>query len=137
MPCSGSRRCSASERRAAPEPAGAPQPRREYDAPMDLLMVLLAAMLQSPTPGPARGEVEVVAIGCVSGTTLTETNLTRNPSSGAENPARRWRLSLSKAQEKALKEIGPNQVEVFGFAREMELESASLVKTQKIGPGRA
>jgi hypothetical protein len=104
---------------------------------MDLLVVLLAAILQGPTPGPARGEVEVAAIGCVSGSTLTETNLTRNPSSGAENPARRWRLRLSKAQERALKEIGPNKVEVLGFANVMELENATLVKSQKVGPGRA
>ncbi|MEZ5284569.1 MAG: hypothetical protein R2712_07140 [Vicinamibacterales bacterium] len=62
-----------------------------------------------------RGEVEVEAVGCVSGTTLTETNLNRNPSNGAENPNRRWRLRLSKAQEAALKELGAVQCGSSGW----------------------
>jgi hypothetical protein len=99
--------------------------------------ILLAALLQAASAGPARGEIEVVAVGCVSGTTLTETNLNRNPSNGAENPARRWRLRLSKEQERALKEIGPNQVEVVGYANERELESATLTKSARVGLGRA
>jgi hypothetical protein len=82
---------------------------------------------------PKSGEVNVQVIGCVSGDTLTETNLNRGTSSEGLNPTRRWRLRLTKAQRATLKEISDRQIEIFGAAKESEIKSAMLVKRAKVG----
>lgn len=83
-------------------------------------------------------DIEVTATGCLSGDTLTETNLNRNPSNGVPNPARRWRLRVTSAQRQLLKELDPGrQVEVWGVADGRELESATVGKSVRVGPGRA
>jgi hypothetical protein len=103
-------------------------------------LAALAVLAQPSPPAPDRQakdrEIEVQAIGCVSGDTLTETNLNRGSSSEGLNPARRWRLRLTKEQRAALREVQGKQVEVTGVARESEVEAGRVIKSARAGRGR-
>lgn len=95
---------------------------------------------QPRVPGtkPSEHDIEVTATGCLSGDTLVEMNLNRNPSNPVPNPARRWRLRLTSAQREAVKMLDAGrQVEVWGVADRRELESGMVGKSVKVGPGRA
>ena len=103
---------------------------------------VFAQPARPPVQTADRGEVEVQVVGCVSGDTLTETNLNRaeghaNSAEGL-NPKGRWRLSLSKEQREQLRKLSRNQVEIFGSVRKSELESGRIVKSARVGKkGRA
>lgn len=102
--------------------------------------LLLIALTQPAAPAANRqgkqGEIEVQATGCVSGDTLTETNLNRGSSSDGLNPTRRWRLRLTKEQRAELKKLQGQQVEIVGVARESELAASRVVKTIPAPRGR-
>jgi hypothetical protein len=69
------------------------------------MALLLGAQPSPPQPNVVlkQGDVEVQAVGCLAGTTLTETNLNRGSSSDGLNPTRQWRLRVTKEQRAQLK----------------------------------
>lgn len=103
-----------------------------------LFLLALWSLQPGPAaqPQPRRGEVDVQVTGCVSGDTLTETNLNRTSSSEGLNPSRRWRLRLTSEQREQLRKVRDKQVEMIGVANEAELKSARVVKSVPAGRGR-
>jgi hypothetical protein len=103
---------------------------------MELILALsLLADPQLPTNQPPKhDEIEVRAVGCIAGDTLTET---RTDSPEDLNSTRRWRLRLSKELQKALEEIAGKQVEVFGLAKRDEVSRPMVAKSVRVGRGRA
>jgi hypothetical protein len=109
-----------------------------------LVVALLAFAPAQATLPPATtdaAEVEVLAVGCVSGQTLTESSLTHNPNAGEEglNAKRRWQLVTSAERLRRLRhEAGDRQVAVSGTVRRSELRTGTVGKTAAVGnKGRA
>ena len=71
-----------------------------------VLLSVFALQPTLPPVNPDATEVEVLAVGCVSGQTLTESTLTHNPNAGQEglNPNRRWQLVLSAERLRRLRD---------------------------------
>jgi len=103
-----------------------------------LIAVLVAAVpaalgaQEKPTADSSKPRVEVM--GCVKGSTLTETNLHVSGETRGENPARRWRLRGSKALMRQLKDAKDKELTIVGTTN--EVKSGLVIGQTKIGDAR-